>query len=447
MSKCQPVGMLLAVLALTACSAGSPSIAQHELPATTSRHAAGPKTLTPIQHVIIVIQENRSFDQLFNGFPGANTSRLAHLHDGTNRLLKPVPLGQYGDISHLHTAYLIEYDGGKMDGFDLVKRNKNPKTHTAPDPLTYTQQSDVQPYWDIAQKSALADDFFASVTGPSYPAHLYLIAGGAQNIIGLPNGRPWGCAAPPGTRTPILRPDGKQVEGPFPCFDWTTLADELDAAHISWRFYAPYPAKTSGLSLSDWSTYLSIRHIYEGQDWTTDVINPETQILDDIKHGALPSVSWVTPKNENSDHADNGRDYGPSWIASIVNAVAAKSDYATNTVVFITWDEWGGWYDHVRPPVVDEFGLGFRVPLIISSGYTKPGYVSHVQHEFGSVLRFTEENWGLGQLGPSDTRADDLMDIFDFNQNPHPMGQIKAPYGASFFLDQQPDPNPVDDDE
>lgn len=399
---------------------------------------------TPIKHVIIVIQENRSFDDLFMNYPGANTQNWAMKHDGTIVNLAPVPLGQYGDLSHLHTAFLVESDGGKMDGFDLEKVNTDPKNGQKPNPLTYTQQSDVQPYWDIAAQNALADDMYASVTGPSYPAHLYLIAGGAQDLIGLPNGRPWGCAAPAGTQVPILLSNGKQVEGPFPCFDWPTLADELDKARISWKFYAPFP--TPPYPISDWSTYLSINHIYNGPDWAKDVVTPETTILTDIANGNLPHVSWVTPKNSNSDHADNGRDFGPSWIASIVNAVGANPQYAKNTVIFVTWDEWGGWFDHVYPPQVDLYGLGFRVPLLIVSGYTKPGYISHVQHEFGSVLRFTEENWGLGQLGPSDTRADDLMDAFDFTSPPHAIGNIHAPMKAQVFIHQTPDPNPVDTD-
>ena len=438
--------LVAAVAIVTGCSTQtmpSTSVAPGAPVANSNAKGFSART-TPIKHVIIVIQENRSFDDLFMHYPNANTQDWAYKHDGTLVQLQATPLPQYGDLSHLHSAFLIESDGGKMDGFDLEKVNKDPKNGQKPNPLTYTQQSDVQPYWDIATQSAVADNMYASVTGPSYPAHLYLIAGQASDIIGLPNGRPWGCDAPAGTKTPILV-NNKQIEGPYPCFDWNTLADELDKAGVTWKFYAPDP--TPPYPVSDWSTYLSINHIFNGPDWSTHVVTPETTILTDIQNSQLPHVAWVTPKNSNSDHADNGRDFGPSWIASIVNAVGANPQYAQNTVIFITWDEWGGWWDHVYPPALDEYGLGFRVPLIIASGWTKPDYVSHVQHEFGSILRFTEENWGLAQMGSSDTRADDLADVFDFGASPHPIGGINAPLKPQFFIHQPRDPNPVDTDQ
>jgi len=138
-------------------------------------------------------------------------------------------------------------------------------------------------------------------------------------------------------------------------------------------------------------------------------------------------VSWVIPTGANSDHANTLSNSGPSWVASVVNAIGT-SRYWNSTAVFVTWDDWGGWYDHVPPQIFNSYELGFRVPLIVISPYAKPGYVSHVPHEFGSLLRFTEEQFGLGSLGYTDARADDLADCFNFAQAPLPYKTVPVRY-------------------
>jgi phospholipase C len=147
--------------------------------------------------------------------------------------------------------------------------------------------------------------------------------------------------------------------------------------------------------------------------------------LTGIENGNLAQVSWVMPTMANSDHAASGSNTGPDWVASIVNEIGA-SKYWSNTAIFITWDDWGGWYDHVSPPHVDEMGLGFRVPLIVVSPYARHGYISHRQHEFGSILHFTEELFVLPSLGTRDAISDDLLDCFDFSQTLQPYTQVKT---------------------
>ena len=164
-------------------------------------------------------------------------------------------------------------------------------------------------------------------------------------------------------------------------------------------------------------------------------MNPETQIFADVASGTLPQVSWVIPSVPNSDHPLAHSNTGPSGVASVVNAIGA-SPYYGSTAIFITWDDWGGWYDHVPPPQVDAMGLGFRVPLIVASPYAKHGYVSHVTHEFGSILRFTEETFGLATLGTRDALSDDLRDCFDFKQTVAPYVTIQTRYRKTFFLQQ-----------
>ena len=219
------------------------------------------------------------------------------------------------------------------------------------------------------------------------------------------------------------------------CFDDTTLGDELDAAGVPWAFYA---ASYSSGYINLWSAYQAIRHIYYGPDWKKDVL-PNTSFFDDVEHGRLRPVSWVTPTCANSDHAGCGSNTGPSWVSSLVNAIG-KSKYWNSTAVFIFWDDYGGWYDDVAPKMVDYDGLGLRLPLLIISPYAKKGYVSHVHYEHGSILKFVEDQFGLPRLAASDTRANSPeSDAFDFSQSPRPFTPIPAPHGEAYFRHQPPD--------
>ncbi len=154
----------------------------------------------------------------------------------------------------------------------------------------------------------------------------------------------------------------------------------------------------------------------------------------------MRTVSWVTPSCANSDHAGCGSKTGPSWVASLVNAIG-KSQYWKSTAIFIFWDDYGGWYDDAAPQLVDYDGLGLRIPLLIVSPYAKHGYVSHVHYENGSILKFIEDQFGLPRLAASDTRANSPeLDAFDFNQPPRPFSPIAAPLDERYFRHQLPDP-------
>ena len=250
---------------------------------------------------------------------------------------------------------------------------------------------------------------------------------------------PWGCDSPRGTIVQVMSQNGQLTNGPFPCLDFTTLADEMDGAGVSWRYYAP----ALGTSGDVWSAFDAINHIRFGADWNR-VVSPETQILSDVAGGSLAQVTWVVPSKINSDHASSQSTSGPQWVASVVNAIGS-SQYWNNTVIFVTWDDWGGWYDHVSPPQLDTMGLGFRVPLIVVSPFAKRAYVSHVQHEFGSILKFTEEQFGLPSLGTTDARADDLSDCFNFGQRRERFVPVKTRIPPMFFIHQTASREPPDD--
>jgi phospholipase C len=387
-------------------------------------------TSTPIKHIIIIIQENRSFDNLFNGFPNADTVQTGKMHTGQTIALHSWSLSGTGDPGHNHTDWVAAYDGGKMDGFDLEDYyNGNP---VGTFPYAYVPESDVAPYWTLASEFTLADRMFQSNTGPSFPAHQYLIAGQADFVSSGPNHYPWGCDAPAGTWAYALNSKGQQVKGPYPCFTYLTLGDLLDKANVRWRLYTPQP-------LTNWNPYQAIHQIRFGADWNDDISSPSSNILTDISGGTLAKVSWVIPTTGESDHPEaSGGGMGPDWVASITNAVGA-SKYWDNTAIFITWDDWGGWYDHVQPPQLDLMGLSMRVPLIVVSPYAKTDYVSHVNYEFGSILKFVEQTYGLPSLGTTDARANPLTDCFNFAKSPTPYRQVATRVSPWYFLH---DPNP-----
>jgi phospholipase C len=218
------------------------------------------------------------------------------------------------------------------------------------------------------------------------------------------------------------------------------MADLLDAKGVTWRYYAPSSTSDSFYILS---AYQAIRHIFFGPDWQKNVLSPETKVLTDIASGQLAQVTWIVPAFNNSDHP-GAPAQGPDWVASIVNAIG-NSKYWSSTAIFISWDDWGGWYDHVPPPQIDNMGLGFRVPVIVVSPYAKHGYVSHVTREAGSFLRFTEEDFNLPSLGTRDALVDDFADCFDYTQQPAPFIQIRTVHTREFFLAQR-DSGPPDDD-
>ena len=395
--------------------------------AGTSTVPHGSATTASIKHVIVVIQENRSFDNLFDGFPGADTVSVGRGAGGGSIPLHPASLQTTYDLDHAHTGFLREYDDGKLDGFQhaCVLGPGSPPNAA----YGYVPPGETVPYWTMARRYTLADRMFQSNTGPSYPAHQYLIAGQSADADENPSlakdgtkaqDAAWGCNAPAGSYVNLVAPGGDK-RGPFPCFDYQTLGDVMDAAGVTWAYYAPpYGAPDGGFK---WSGYDAIRHIRFGADWAADVVSPEARILKDIVGGSLRQVSWVVPSTLDSDHASESDLSGPHWVSEIVNAVG-KSRYWTDTTVLVTWDDWGGWYDHVAPPQVDAMGLGFRVPLVVISPYAKRGYVSHAQHEFGSILHYVEETFSLRSLGQADARADALEDCFDFSQPPAPFSTI-----------------------
>jgi phospholipase C len=388
-----------------------------------------------IKHVVVIMQENRTFDDMFNGYPGADTVQSGS-YNGTEIALKPVPLEQGTDLGHSHTDYWKDWDNGLLDGFDHFTEGTLA--------YAYVPRSETVPLWTLASHYTLGDRMFQSNTGPSFPAHQYLIAGQADDVADNPHPKSnvWGCDSAVGAKAAVIGPNGTELPGVFPCFNYETVADLMDAKGITWRYYAPAAGNTGYI----WSAFDAISHIRYGSDWATNVISPDTKVLTDIQNGNLAQVTWIVPDLSYSDHASPvATAEGPDWVTSIVNEIGA-SPFWDSTVIFISWDDWGGWYDHVNPPVVDNMGLGFRVPLIVVSPYAKRGYISHTTHEFAGFLVYMEQNFNLGSLGTRDATADDLNDCFDYTQTPQPYVQIPVAFSADHFVHKKVDKDPPDDD-
>ncbi|MBV8434959.1 MAG: hypothetical protein JO029_11830 [Candidatus Eremiobacteraeota bacterium] len=442
-----------AALAMVLSGCAENAAAPHStLPFALGLYSSRAASASPIKHVVIVMQENRSFDNLFAGFPGADAPTVGVTHDGRRVKLYADTLSTLVDPPHYYTVSILDYDNGKMDGFNL-EPGKDGKA-LGLFPYAYVERSVTTPYWTMAKQYVLADKMFGTEHGSSWTAHVNLI--GTTNLsptlalLEFPSAAPYDCFAPPGTTTMTIDADRHFGVGPFPCLNqFRTMADTLDAAHLTWRSYgAPFVNPKDVLG-SQWNAFGAIRRVRYGPDWKNVVVGPP-KVLADIAAGDLAAVTWITPDWAYSDHASGGAILGPSWVAAIVNTIG-QSKYWNDTAIVITWDEWGGWYDDAVPPQLDFKGLGLRVPCIIVSRFAKRHYVSHTLYEFASIQRFIEDTFDLPLLGTAadgyeDARANSLSDSFDFAQKPLPFKVIPAKYPASYFGRMAPSLETPDDD-
>jgi len=367
-----------------------------------------------IKHIVFIIKENRSFDNYFGTFPGANGATTGKLSTGQTIALGHSPDPASHDIGHEWRDAHIDADAGKMDSFDLGFN-----CSLNGDLLCMTQflQADIPNYWSYAQTYELADEAFSNVQSGSFPAHLMLVSGSTQDVLDNPHSTrqaQWGCDAIAGT-TVATMDSSYVVSSVFPCFNATTLANLADTAGVSWKDY-------SGLSGSSgyvYNPYRGFSTVYNTADWGTKVVD-QSQFITDALAGQLPAISWLTPPSADTDHPPDSVCVGENWTVQQINAImqGPKTQWSS-TVIFLTWDDWGGFYDHVPPPYRDQFGLGIRVPFIIISPFAKHG-LYHTEIEFSSVLRYMEETFSLPNLGGADTVANDLQDAFNYKQTPRP---------------------------
>ncbi|MGA2966195.1 MAG: alkaline phosphatase family protein [Terriglobales bacterium] len=432
-----------------------------------------------ITHVVVIFQENRTTDDLFQDpvliGRGADIAQSGKDSSGNVIPLAKISLAVDYDPGHGHNAFNDMCDLNlatsqcQMDGADKIPVACSPSATDCPAPdlqFGYVDPADVQPYFQMAEQYTFADHMFQTNQGPSFPAHQFIISGTSAPLAGSnlfasenpkANGATIdsGCDSASEATVVLIDPSGSETSNPpiFPCFEHATLTDLLEAKGATWRYYTPSASTI-------WNGPEAIQHICapeagacQGAEWTSHVVINQAKVLTDIASNQLAQVSWVIPNGQESDHAGTTNGTGPSWVASIVNAVGGSA-YWANTAIFITWDDWGGWYDHVPPPqvLVDcaQWGCGyvygFRVPLIVVSPYAKAKYISKQQHDFGSILKFIEATFSLPSLGYADAAADDFSDCFDFTQTPLPFQTIPSALKADYFLNDKTPPTDPDDD-
>lgn len=390
--------ILLIVATVTFLGLGAwriqPAITLFQAHAVSGKMATTP--MTPIQHTVVIMMENHTFDNFFGQFPGAN-----------GVVLPQAPNPVFTDFNHDGPSVNAAIDGGKMDEFPL-------RGH-----VSYTQQ-DIPNYWSYAQQFGISDNFFTSVAANSTPNHMMMIAAQSGGVYATTPEN--GCHS---AQNDLIY--SKQTNGygywSYPCYTIQSLPQMLNTAGISWRYY-------TGSTI--WDAPNLLKPLYKTPN---DIHNPN-QFINDINSGSMASVSWVTPPSNMSDHPPQSLQGGQNFVTGIVNAIM-NSSYWNNTAIFLTWDDWGGFYDHVPPPVVDGVGLGPRVPLIVISPFAKQGYISHAQGEFSSFTKFIEENYNLVSMGQRDSLpgTSDLMDFFDFTQSPQsPLILSPLPYSNTLIV-------------
>ena len=457
LSISRPVLVGAVAVLLSACQGpGNSTLSTPASPPLTpfAAHAGigRPTGSNPINHVIVIVQENRTVDNLFQGYPGANTQSWGLNHQGQIVPLAPSDLRGFYDLSHKYRAFLEDYDSGRMDGFSEETEHCYRKHECPPADIAsygYVPQDQVQPYWDLAGQYVLADEMFETSEGPSFPAHQYLVSGtstitdgssyrASENVNDDDIGRQGGCDSRSDALVDTVDPAGYEGNPVYPCFMRLSIMDRLNDAGISWHYYQAFGGP------GQWHAVDAIEQIYNGPSFS-NVVWPSSQVLKDIKKGTLSAVSFVTPTAGSSDHAGKNNGNGPSWVASVVNAVG-YSQYWQDSAIIVVWDDWGGWYDHVPTIHRNSYELGFRVPMLVISPYAKQGYVSHTRYEFGSLLKFIEQTYGLRSLGTTDVDAKDLSDCFTFNRM-RPFKRIHANRDAAYFLHEPVSRATVDDDQ
>ncbi len=414
-------------------------------------------TSPKIQHIIFIVQENHSFDNYFGTYPGANgfppgisvpinpaqsgsgsvtpfhlniaqpilivgdelppgISDPSELRTNSGGSVAPFPFNNESigrDLSHAWSVAHIDYDNGKMDGF--IAGEGSSLT------LGYYDRNDIPYYWDYADNYVLDDNFFSSLLGPSFPNHLYIASGTNGPTTGL-NYR-WIL------NNGVIDNPGNQFTWQGVSLTWGTLAQELSHANLPWTWY---DGAANPLAPTIWNV-LPLFSYFQANPAQLSAHVKNTQVfVSDIQSGKLPAVSWIIPGGwrppsypsvcrgqGTSEHPPARSDCGMDYVAYLVNQVM-QSQYWSSSAIIITWDDYGGFYDHVPPPQIDQYGEGFRVPTLVISPWAKHGYIDHIQYEFASMLRLAEDNFNLPTLGVRDSISYDMMNSFNFNQAPQP---------------------------
>ena len=439
--------------------------------ACTATHGSPPATTTgihKIKHVVVIMQENRSFDSYFGTYPGADgIPATTCLPDPTaSACAKPYHDASLVNVGgpHANSSAVGDINGGTMDGFVATAQQKHSCTG-AQDPfcspdagrdvMGYHDARELPNYWTYAKQFVLQDHMFEPNASWSLPAHLFLVSLWSAKCSSV--GDPMSCTTavddpdeppayvPPGNGAPSAPLPANNAPAKTPNYPWTDLTFLLHKQHVSWGYFVATgvepdcrdpadtrcpPVRQNSRTPGIWNPLPLFDSVKA--DGEVAKVQQTDLFYQYAKAGTLPQVCWVVPSAATSDHPPSDIGAGQSYVTSLVNAVMQGPDWSS-TAIFLTWDDWGGFYDHVAPPKVDGSGYGLRVPGLVISPYARAGYVDHQVLSFDAYAKFIEDDFlGGARLDPKtdgrpDSRPDvrenasvlgDLVNDFDFTQKP-----------------------------
>ena len=366
--------------------------------------ARGQTTTTPLEHLVVLMQENHSFDNYFGTYPGADG-----IPDGVCMPLDPVSSSgdciepfhigdndvEIADPDHSLTTHENQFNGGAMDGFVYALDIRNQDGRLS---MGYYDDRDLPFYWNLADEYVLFDRLFSSAAGGSFINHMYWVAGvGADE-----------------------RPAAGELN------EVVTIFDRLQEAGIDWKFYVQnYEPGLTYRTLNDypsdrwaqvvWVPLLNIDRFLDDPELASHIVDLEEYYVD-LENGTLPAVAYIAPSGP-SEHPPGSVMAGQRFVRSLIQGLM-RSDAWETSALMVTYDDWGGWYDHVLPPSVDADGYGFRVPAFLVGGYARRGHIESTTLDYTSILRFIEDNWGLEPLASRDRLASSIAGAFDFGKPP-----------------------------
>ena len=395
MKQFQKVSFLLSLLIVTFLSPNAS--------AQADVLSQGTKPNTPIEHFIVLMQENHSFDNYFGTYPGAKgipegTCIPVDPFDKVNtECVEPFHIGDrpIEDLDHSESTFNLQYNEGQMNGFvySLNLRNQNGSLA-----MGYYDDRDLPYHWNIADEYVLFDQFFTSDRGGSFANHMYWVSGQQG-----------------GSRVSTEGYD-----------DILTIFDRLEEQGISWKFYVQNydpginyrtADQISGNRASQvvWVPILNMARFLDDPELASHIVDV-SEYFTDLENGTLPAVAYMVPAGA-SEHPPGSLRAGQKFIKSLIQALMRSSAWKSSAFLY-TYDDWGGWYDHISPPQVDENGYGFRAPALLVSAYAKRGFIDSTVLDFTSIMKFIEENWNLEPLAERDANANNFLTAFDFSQAP-----------------------------
>ena len=381
-----------------------------------ARAQTASEAITPIEHFVVVMQENHTFDNYFGTYPGADglppdeCMPVNPRDPSDDRCVRPFhSTGPSEDLDHSVATFEIQYNKGRLDGFvhALNLRNQNGRMS-----MRYYDDRDLPYYWNLVDEYVVFDRFFSSDKGGSLSNHMFWVA--ARGVVDS-----------------SVPPSG---------YDIPTIFDALQAAGVSWKFYVqnydpditfrtpPESEDADRISQVVWCPLLAIPRFVDDPTLSSHIVDLD-EYYEDLRSDRLPAVSYIIPSGA-SEHPPGSIQAGQRFISGLIHALM-QSDAWESSAFLVTYDDWGGWYDHVPPPQVDSLGYGFRVPAFLVSSYAREGHIDSTVMDFSSIPRFIEENWGLEPIAERDASANTFMLAFDFERPPRPPQFISHQRGES----------------